>query len=246
MSKNCVIAIPSKNRPDYTAGKFFSDYTLFIEPQDKKKYSFFKGEKRVLKENDKGFGFVLNEILDYTLEKDCKYFLFVDDDIYGIKRRDKSDFKEKEFLEEGINIMESRKLSQLWISFAGHNWYEKGEIKDGGAVWGMHISNAEHIKRMGGYLNSLILFNDYEITARLVSKGYKVAGWYKYMFQHKMKSKKGGAEMFYKKRNLVLSQCLYLKERYGDAVRVFENESHNMLPEVRFNWRKLKKRQSIA
>jgi len=231
------VIIPSKDRLDYTAGKFFDEYTLVLEPQDYDKYEHDKKIK--LKDNDKGFGYLMKSIADYVLEEGEKYFLFVDDDIFNITCRD-GEYKQQEMIQEALGIMEKNKLSQLWVSFKGHNWYEEKELKIGaGAVWGMHFSNAEHIEAVGNYLEVLKIFSDYEITARLVKRGFRIGRWYKYMFHHKMKSQEGGASFIYEKKNLMMEQCQLLKRLYGDTVRVFINDKHGGLPEVRFNWRKL-------
>jgi len=235
-----IITIPSKNRIDYTAGKTFKKHTLFVEPQDYEKYTKLFKEQKIIKigENDKGFSFVLNEIVKYTLEQKEKYFLFIDDDIFGMKRKDKKEFDAKKFAKKAEKLIQEKKYAQLGISFGGHNWFESEEIKENKAVWGMGVMDAEVIDKIGGYDKNLILFSDYEITARLLLNGYNVGIWYKYFFLHKMKSKEGGAMVYYKQSNLIKEQCEYLQNKYGKLCKMFFNKSHGIY-EVRFDWRKI-------
>ena len=238
------VLIGSRERLNFPVKKIFNDFVLFIEPQffDEYKKEYPSIEIVKLKENNKGFGYLLNSMVDYTLENKEKYFLFTDDDIYGLKKKVgkkliKIDSVDK-FLEEGYIIIETLNLAQLGVSFQGHNWYWNNSLKMNTAVWGMGIINAEIIKKIGGYCEKIKLFNDYEITARLLSCGYQNACWYDYAFEHKMKSKKGGAEFLYAKNQIVNEAVFYLNQQYPCCSRIIKHEKHGIY-EIRFNWKKL-------
>ena len=237
-----LIAIPSKNRLNYTAGKLFPGHTLFVEPQDYLKYKEIFPEIEIvsIRENDKGFSYVLNFIVDYTLSKGEKYFLFVDDDIWGVKRKDKIPFDYQEFLTEAEAVIRKNDYAQLGVNFMGHGCFETEEMLEDKAVWGMGIMDAEKIKASGSYDKNLILFSDYDITAQLIMKGYKIGVWNKYMFLHKMKSQEGGAMTYYKQAELIKTNCEYIQKKYGKLCKMFFNESHGIW-EVRLNWKDIKK-----
>ena len=237
-----IIATGSKNRVDgMTALKVFKDPVIAVEPQDFKEYREKHPDKNIIRiaDNDKGFGYMLNALVDYTLNVGQKYLLFFDDDIQNVTRKDKKPFICEDFIKEGEKLMKEKGLAQLGVSFSGHNWYEEADLTERNACWGLVFLDAEVIKRIGGYDEKLVLFNDYEITARLLLKQKRVMSWYKYMFHHKMRGAKGGANTFYDQEDLVKKQILYLKGRYGDYVRVIWHSKHKMW-EIRFNWRLFK------
>ena len=236
-----IISIPSKNRLNYTAGKIFLDHTLFVEPQDFKTYSdLFPGTKIVnILENNKGFSYVLNFIVDYTLSQGEKYFLFVDDDIWDVKRKDKNLFQVDEFLNEALELIKKKNYAQLGINFMGHGCFETEELLEDKAVWGMGLMDAEKIKSIGGYDKKLLIFSDYDITAQLIMKGFKVGVWNKYLFLHKMKSQEGGAMTYYKQSELIKTNCEYILKKYGELCKMFFNTKHGIW-EVRLNWKEIK------
>lgn len=238
-----IIAMPSKNRVDgMTALKIFKYPVIFVEPQDLEKYKEKHSDKKIvcIDKNDMGFGFVLRKIVDYTIEQGEKYFLFVDDDIFGLKRKDKKDFDIDDFTKEGEEIMDRYELAQLGVSFGGHNWYHKSKFKRNTAVWGMGFMNAEKIKAVGNYNEKLMLFNDYEITARLIINKQRVLSWYDYMFLHKMGAAEGGANTFYKKQDFTKGQIKLLYMPYQKYMKIMYHKKHKLW-EFRFNWKKLEK-----
>lgn len=241
------ICVPSKNRTNYTIGKVFPEHTLFVEPQDKEKYEKERPEQKdlvVISENDKGFGFVNNEMAKYVLSRGERYYLFTDDDIYGLKIRCEGGKMRRLtvdelncFLSEGRRIMEDYGLSQLGVSFMGHNWYEKGTLKFFAGCWGMVFMDAVAVREVDWYETKTKLFNDYEISARFMKKKMMNAMWYKYAFEHKMDSAKGGASELYKKNKLLETYCLYMKAKYGKNCKMIISKAGKK--EVRFNWKAL-------
>jgi GT2 family glycosyltransferase len=223
----------------------FPQAVLFVEPQDYNKYkeAFPNNEIVQLKENDKGFGYMLNNLVDYTLTNGDKYFLFADDDIFGLKERTEEgkmkNIEDKEgFFKRGLKLLELGYV-QVAISFMGHNWYEEKMFKDTVGAWGMWFGNAEAIKKVGGYLEDLPIFNDWEMSARLILGGYKNCCIYRYAFVHKMKSQSGGAMSLYQKGDRVTAGVQMIRAMYPQSSKEVYVPNHGLL-EVRFDWNKLK------
>lgn len=236
-----LIASPSKNRLDFTIGRVLGEKViLFVEPQDYESYRANTDLELVkIAKNDQGFGYVLNQIIDYSLDKGVRFVLFADDDIFGLK--DKSGKRVEDvdlFLSQGIGIMDKEGYSQLMVSFSGHNWYTKVDIKENVGCWGMIFLDVKKISSVGGYDTGLKIFNDWDMSARLLQAGEKTACWYQYQFEHKMKSKKGGAFALYQNQSFMKEQCDKIVLRYGNAARILFHEKHQQY-EVRFQWKKL-------
>jgi len=236
---NIPLYIGSKNRPNFPMARLVNGATLLVEPQDLSLYKMLHGESfkiGILPENDKGFTYMVQNLLEQAEKDKAKYFMFCDDDIYGFKNRDKTPFIFDQMFAEGVQLMARNGYSQLMISFAGHNWYEEGLVKEKAGAWGCFIGKTEDMLRVGGYDLSLPLFSDWDMSAKLIQAGFKTACWYQPMFSHKMKGMKGGAEFLYKDGENTKKAIAILKERYGDAVR--EVEAHGQ-KEARFDWKKL-------
>ncbi|MDP2654941.1 MAG: hypothetical protein Q8Q08_13050 [Candidatus Omnitrophota bacterium] len=242
-----LVCIPSKNRIGYTAGSYFPEHKLFVEPQDEAQYRRAHPDKDlvVLPENDRGFGYVCEQMNRYALENGHRYWLFVDDDIRKMKDRTKAPFDRRRFLSRASDILGRYDLAQLGVSFQGHNWHFKGDLKFDTACWCVVFNDAEKIAAAGGYDTDNILFNDYEITARLIRKGFRAANWYEYMVDHQMASMEGGANTFYKKKQFVLNEALKLARKYGHLCRPIFHEGHQ-LTEVRMRWAELRKEAERA
>jgi len=233
------VLVGSKNRLNFTIDKYIPNIVLFVEPQEYEMYKKSRPNLEIvqLKKNNGGFGYMMNSMVEYTLENGEDIFLFADDDIFGMKRKDNQPFNVDEFLKEGEEMIRKNKFSQLGVSFSGHNWYYHKDLKLKQPVWCMGFMNAKDIKSVGGYSENLLIFNDYEISARLLMSGRTNATWYKYMFVHKMKSMDGGASYLYNQPDLIKEQCEILKKRYGSACKIIYNKTHQ-LSEIRFNWNK--------
>jgi hypothetical protein len=189
-----------------------------------------------------GFGFVMNEIVKFSRENGEKYVLFSDDDIFGLKKRERGKLRNmkggetQEFLAKAEEIMKEKDLAQLAVSFIGHNWYEKESIKSPSGCWGMVFLDVDKITEAGGYETYTKLFNDFELSARLLKKGYKTATWYDYAFEHKMDSMTGGAHDIYRKNEILKGYCKEIMKNYGDECKMIVSKTGKN--ELRFNWKK--------
>jgi len=234
------VFIGSKSRLLFPMAKLYYPIHLFIEPQEKEDYTALYSHWHkiiVMPKNDCGFPYLLNQMLKHAAENRIEYFMFSDDDIRGIvDRRNQPTDLDKVF-REMINIMQAKKYSQFMLSFIGHNWFTKEDIKEKIGAWGIMINRTADLVAVGGYDDKIKIFNDYDMSAKLIRDGYKTACYYKYMFKHKMKGMDGGAAGIYKQPEIMTNAIAYLKNKYGsDCVR--EVEKHGQ-KEIRFNWGKL-------
>lgn len=240
----------SRSRFDFPMSSIVMGGNLLVEKEQydeyKKRYAGFYNII-VLPESNMGFSYMMNQMLENAPE----YFMFSDDDILGFE-----EYTEKgnnkclldNIFNEGVEIMKKNGYSQLGIGFKGHNFYrikdgirvyEKNEIHENLPSWGMFIAKTADLKAVGGYNQQLALFSDYEMSARLVTSGYKIARWNKYMFDHKMKSFSGGAADLYKKSEKIDSSIDIIKAKYPiDSFKVIEMHGQR---EIRFNFKKLVK-----
>lgn len=248
------ICIGSKNREPIVL-KWLTEFNksevlLFVEPQEYDNYFKLYSEKATIVnivENDKGFSYLLEFMNNYILSLKEKYWIFLDDDILGFEKRIEGtklkkvvDNKEiKDIFIELQNKIITENLSQIGLSFNVHNRFFEDEIDYNKGLWCALINNAEAIKGVGGYDLNIKIFSDWEMSARLISKNYRTAIYYKYAFNHQMKSRKGGAEFIYRDIELLNNSCRYIKNKYGDVVEIKFNESHGF-NEVRFKWKLLK------
>ena len=128
--------------------------------------------------------------------------------------------------------------TQVGLSFSAHNRFSEDLIVKNKGCWCCLLNNAETIEKIGGYDENCVILADYEISARLISKGFNNAIWYLYAFNHQMKSKKGGAEFIYKDIALTKQICQYLVNKYGDVCKMAFHPEHNIW-EVRFDFKNL-------
>jgi hypothetical protein len=236
------IFIGSKNRLLFPMQKLLSGATLFAEPQDYEDYSLLHGKAfRIvkLKKDDGGFGFLLNSMLSYAKNKKYSHYCFCDDDITGFSTRNTKFIGIMNLLQEMEKISIRNKYSQLSLSFKGHNWFFKeGDIKENVGTWCFILNNTDDIMSVGGYDETLPIYNDWDMAANLIKCKLKTACYYGSMFDHKMKSMEGGASEIYKKQELLDKAAGILKKKYGEEC-IREVSAHGQ-KEIRFIWGKLK------
>jgi len=238
-----IVATGSRGRLNYTMRRFFPEHVLFVEPDEADRYRATAAPTVTVVTLDaggRGFGYLMASITRYVRAAGERYFLFVDDDITGMRVRGGRPFNRDEFLAGAERLIRDRGWAQLGISFAGHNWYEARDVREDVAVWGMAVVDAEAVEAVGGYAEDLMLFADYEITARLLEHGYHVGVWYDYMFCHKMRGQPGGAAVLYDDVELTRRMAEAVRARYPRAARVFFHRNHGIW-EVRLDWRRIRK-----
>jgi hypothetical protein len=89
------------------------------------------------------------------------------------------------------------------------------------------------------------VFNDWEMSARLLQAGYRVARTNLVTFEHRMRAMSGGAADIYTVAGSVRAAAEDLVARYPEAARVVWVEGHD-LHEVRFRWSRLTARESYG
>jgi hypothetical protein len=181
---------------------------------------------------------MLNSMLEFAQIKQFSEYMFVDDDVLGWKRRDNSKCTIEEIYQSAKEQMNEHNYGQVMVSFAGHNWMHKtGVTKENIGAWCMVLNNTYQLSKAGGYDKELKIFNDWDMSARLIKAGFRTACIYAYQFAHKMKSRDGGAAEIYKQNENMEVAADYLIAKYGDkAVRKVVEHGQT---EVRFNWKKL-------
>ena len=233
------VFIGSKNRLLFPTRKLFRGATLFVEPKEYKDYSlFYKGSFKIIKleKDDMGFGYMLNSMLSYAKNNKISHYFFCDDDILGFSfRTPKSNILQE--MEMMRLITEKNGYSQLMMSFKAHNWFCKKLIKEKIGAWCFILNKTNDLISVGGYDEKLKIYNDWEMSAKLIKSGKKTACYYGAMFSHKMKSLEGGAFEIYKKQKNLDEAKAYLQDKYGSDV-LREVEIHNQ-KEIRFYWSKL-------
>lgn len=240
MKTKYPIFIGSKNRINLPIKKLFTGAYLFVEPQDYENYNKEHGNDFIivkLEKNDMGFGYLLNQMQKFAKENNFKYYMFCDDDILGLMRKDKSKCHIDEIYEYCFNVAENNNYSQVMVSFVAHNWYEKKEIKENIGAWCMFLNNTSMVESVGEHDEQLKIYNDWYISAMLIKSKFKNACIYNYMFNHKMKSQKGGAENIYKKQSILDNARDYLINKFGKHC-IKEVEAHGQ-KEIRFIWRNI-------
>ena len=247
------ILIGSKNRLNYPLRKWFKlPHVLFVEPQEVKAYSeAYRSDTKIvsLEKNEGGFGFLLNSMMKWTLDRGGRYFWFLDDDMLGLSKREtgklrslKTRAEQERALGSIEAIAEKHGLAQVMVSFAGHNWYFKDRFKSFVGSWGWMLNDAKAIKAVGGYEGErLSEFHDWEMSARLLTRGFNNACCYDYAFNHKMRGFSGGATSMENRQQRALRSAQFLGIKYPGVTRIIYHEKHGQ-PEVRFDWRKLKKK----
>lgn len=243
-----LVLIGSKGRPHLPCLKWISDPVVVVEPQD---YAAYKEKNPqldivVMEQNDKGFAHMMNNLVRVCLERGHRYFVFSDDDVYGMRARNTIEEKFKkvqheqarEYLNGLVREAEKQGLAQVAVSFAGQSWGAKKAWQYNFGAWGVHVTDARAVKAVGGYDESLLIFNDWEMSARLIQCGYRTARNNLVTFEHKMKSMEGGAAGIYQMPDKVKAAAESLTRKFPGIARVVFDEAHGLW-EVRFNWKAL-------
>jgi len=229
--------VGSKSRILFPLHRFTTGASLFVEPSEYEDYRRLHGGRfavQQLSRNDGGFGFLLNSMAAYARTMGYEYYWFLDDDITGFKFRNKSSTFATE-IQRMESLARSNGYSQLMMSFQGHNWYTKEDIKERIGAWCCVLNKTDDILSVGAD-EELPIFNDWDLSARLIQSGKKTACYYGAMFVHKMKSHEGGAGAIYAKRTVVDMAIEILQRRYGSAVKTVVAHGQR---EPRFRWGKL-------
>ena len=246
--KDLEILTGSLSRTSLPLLKWAPDPIVFVEPQEFDLYrTIHTGIK--IKQHPRakmGFSGMMNELVRYTLESGRRYFCFTDDDVFGMKYRSSCDEKFKRIsgpevqlrLSEALQTMKSAGAAQMMISFAAVSWGVKVPYQSPVGAWGVYLCDARAIKTVGGFDETLWIFADWELSARLIQAGYRCMKTNLLTFEHKMKSMEGGAASLYRDKDRMLEACERVRSRYPHACRVKFVPEHGQ-HEVRFNWRAL-------
>ena len=239
--KLCIL---TKNRvKEMHTFNLFKDYEvyLFVEPQDFEAYTEAYPNTQIvnIQENDKGVTFCRNFILNYFKGE---RILILDDDIKRLFYRD-ARFKHKqttpkEVLEELDKILDKGYV-QASISFKGSNTLYKKPYKVNGRVWCMSAFNLDSLEKNNIRYDPLaIYFQDFDITAQILSKGLSNCISYRYCFDCvPMGNNKGGQQSFNRKK-LSESSLNHLLTKWYGVMKIKHNKKTGCLEPV-FFWSKI-------
>lgn len=225
---------------------------VFVEPSEADEYfrRYPDADLVVLGKNDGGFGYMLNSMVQHALEIGQRHYMFSDDDVFGLTARESMNKKfhridgdlAASVLQKHMHLARDNRLAQLAVSFAGHSWGARRATDESIGAWGMFVADPAAAASVGGYDETLPIFNDWDLSAKLLLAGHRTARTNLLSFQHKMKSQPGGAQTIYDRAERVQQAAMELQARYGtEAVRVKHVAGHGLV-EPRFNWKKLKRR----
>jgi hypothetical protein len=248
-TNDLLILCGSLGRPQLPLLKWIDSPQVFVEPQEEKLYRASHPELtyHIHPKSEGGFSFMMNQLVKKTLDMGQRYFVFTDDDVFGLKARNSClDRFQRVKNEEAVSALKKTRdsaqkagLAQMTVSFAAVAWAATKDFQLNAGAWGVHVTDAEAVKMVGGYDESLIIFSDWELSARLMVSGYRTAKTNLVCFEHKMKSMSGGAEGIYAQREKIEKSGREIIRRYGsDVCKLVWVESHGQ-PEIRFNWNKL-------
>lgn len=238
----------SLGRPHLPLLKWIKDPVVLVEPQEAQAYT----EKHkdidfvVLPESGRGFSYMMNQMVKEAARRGEDYFVFTDDDVFGLKRRgavaDKfsrvSHEDARQTLQDAVSFARDKGLAQLAVSFSGQSWAAKKALVGPTGAWGVYICNTNAVRAVGGFDENLWIFADWELSARLIKSGYACWRTNLITFEHKMRGMDGGAQWLYANKEKVQQACIRVASQYGNAVKIKWVEAHGM-HEIRFNWKAL-------
>lgn len=238
----------SLSRPHLPLLKWINNPLILVEPQEEQIYKAEHPELqyKVLPESGRGFSYMMNQMVNAATELGQRYFIFTDDDVFGLKARASLEEKfqrvsgdeARNLLREAVSFAQEHDLAQLAISFSGQSWSAKKAFVGPTGSWGVYICDAWAIRSVGGFDEDLWIFSDWEMSARLIRAGYKCWRTNLLTFEHKMRGMDGGAAWLYEHKEKVSQACSQISTRYGEAVKIKWVEAHGQ-HEIRFNWKKL-------
>lgn len=245
----------SLSRPSLPLLKWAKNPQIIVEPQELEIYKSAHPELEyhVLPESGRGFSYMMNAMIRITIAQGNRFFIFTDDDVFGLKRRKKLEDKfEKvtpdtchEVLTGLVVEAERSNMAQLAVSFSGASWSAVKPYQNPTGSWGVYVCDAHKALRVGGFDQSLAVFSDWDMSARLIKAGYLCVKTNLVSFEHKMKGMSGGAEAIYAKKERVQASAMALLNRYGSDVAIVKYVPEHGQHEIRFNWRKLQQKTQI-
>lgn len=254
-----IYAIPSKGRPNKikTLHLIDDEVYIFVEPQEYNSYSLSYSKKaRIIniQKTNQGIAYVRNFIMEYFKNEDC--ICMLDDDIQEFQKRltEKTEsgfYKMKKMESEEIKMMFDKlksdfkkyDLTQATISFAPSNWMYEKKYKSPSRVWCFNIINPKKcLENNIIYDNDAALFEDYDITAQIISKGLKNICFYDYAFltSDGCGGQEGGCQCF-RTPESSLSVVQYLTYKWGTAIVKSKFVEKKNMMEISFKWKLLQK-----
>lgn len=254
-----VIVIPSRGRPNVIRKRTLKliagtkNVYIVIEKEDIKKYNNIKDiELIVLPESNMGLTYARRYIQEYFRNK-ARYVWQLDDNLDQFVHRfglteggnpklrpiEEQNIKAQQIFDETLAIMKEKEYIQMTISFRPSNWYQDNLFKENTRSWGIVLNdNKKMLDNDILYDVKCKLFQDYDIVAQMLYKGFVNACFYEYAFHKKMAGYKSGCSD-YRNETLALEVCDYLRNKYDGFVKFKFSKKHNII-EPNFLWKNLR------
>jgi hypothetical protein len=253
-----AITIQSKGRPNVIQERTLKflhnrdDVYIVVEPQDYLKYSKIENVNIIkLPKNDLGLTYSRKYTQEYFADS-VRYVWMLDDNIDQFITRkgltdgghpklrpiEEQEITVKKIFDEVLQVMIDNNYIQMTLSFRPTNWLQKGLIKENTRSWGIVLNdNKKMLDNKIMYDLECKLFQDMDMVAQILKKGFKNACYYQYAFHKRMTGYSGGCNT-YRTVELSLDVCKYLVQKYGNAVCYKFHDGHGIW-EPKFNWKKL-------
>jgi hypothetical protein len=238
----------SKGRLSLPISRWTSAPTVLVEPAEFDAYRDQHPKLNIwaMERDGAGFGYLLNYMVDHTLKHGSRYLVFADDYLLGLRLRPRIGTKWKtvkfdeaqRVIQLLVNLCATSGYAQVAAAFEGHAAFARREYDTPVGAWGLHVTDCQAVQAVGGYDESLRIFHDWEMSARLICAGYKTCRCNLVAFRHKMKSMPGGAECVYQDGDAVKEAAEQVRAKYPWACKTKYVESHGLW-EIRFNWKAL-------
>jgi len=251
------IAICSKQRSEKQLtlnliGGLFpkEDIILLVEPKEYKEYKKYSKTATIIKLPWDKKGLRASRAFALILLKKEDVIFFLDDDISDIRMRsgkaEKGYWKLRKCKKSEIVFMfkwiekfltTHPNYGQATISYVPYNWSYKKKAQINTHVWVINAINNKVLKEKGvkyPIANGKELFEAYDFSLEIFSKGLKNVRFYKWAFSTIFDSK--GGVYNYRHGKVLNKSVKYMENKWGGYVEKFFSKSHNLL-EIKVKWK---------
>lgn len=224
------------------------DIILLVEPNEVALYHGTYGGQATIKalpQNGQGLRYSRN----FAYQLFDEPIAMCDDDITGFYIRITQKKMRKLFPKELKRMFEkledsSEEYPEVTVSYRPSNYLFEGTKKENTRAWCFKVWNLRKLKELGVRINTENnLYEDYDFTLTVLSKGGKNLSYFNYAFDCiAMGKNKGGVSTY--RRELNEKSVAYMKEKWGNILRVFYSENHKQ-NEISVYWKKAVKSFSV-
>lgn len=237
------VFIPSKGRPNPTTARMlegmgFTDYTIFVEPQDESLYAQTTEKLFILDKNDQGLAYVRNFILKFAAEREIPFYWMLDDDISGIGYQNKLTKRNKRFTKNPFPLLNkyvSGRYAQLALEYEQYSWNATRDFHYNQYCDVFVCMNTKLCYGAEAYDKSMVPKEDREFTLKLRKRGLNTIRLARYCFDNGgIGSRKGGLEKVYKKS--LLLPLMNVVEKHKGLVEIVDKRGQL---DLKFHWNRV-------